>query len=861
MSPEGTNAGRLSECPGEKTLRQFGDLNVKVASEDTLSPDDPAVALLEHVEVCDSCQRRLEAIAVQDRNKLEELFGSTDGTIGSVSACAEVDNHVLKGFRILRLLGRGGQSKVYLAEELPACRCVALKLIPVSHEDSERQREQWLSEVRAAASIEHQNVVRLYRVEETLDHFLLVFEHINGGTLRDWLSIPVSQIQIARLVEILARTVHQIHQRGILHLDLKPSNILMETSSGTSWELAVPKIADFGVSSRRSRLDGDGRKQCPRWVRGTPSYMAPEQILGVEDLLTSATDVYGLGAVLYCMLTGRPPLTFETGSDSLEQLLASDIVAPADVDPAVDQRLSEIAMKCLRRQPEDRFQTAIELSESLNEWIHRQTDPRPNFLLGKQNWLVTIAAAVGLTMFFAYSQWFARSDASSGNSVPKSTNAPAPTSHTRFADAFFQLSARDSLAEIDEPFLLQRLYDRSPALTVEQAAQLAFDSSRFTDQLLEKPDVTFEQCLRVATLQHASGSRFQDGGLDEYYPAATYLLNDSRRLLQFVRQNQPDDQLVLEKLIAVEAGLATVRVEKGLNTPELVQKHYRRNLAVLLSTLRLVNELKDQRQRIYWSGFILDAFRLHYWGSRFTGDMAGADIFRAWERTAWDAFRCDHSTADLSMRHILMQTDLGALSSADDSAKWIHEESRTVLRREFLFLRLAEPFFAQEHNPDFRMRPGDSLQVITDPQRTVWLSLLQQISQDMRVIDFQGLTVPALLHEDLVRPLTLICTQYRAAGQIDEAERLQRKFLELCEVANELIPDNTDIHLALSEAHLQTWKNEIRRDRPDLAIEALQRSLKAAEAAVASSPGTSRARDQVADRIKRLTRFEASRAK
>jgi aspartate/methionine/tyrosine aminotransferase len=89
---------------------------------------------------------------------------------------------------------------------------------------------------------------------------------------------------------------------------------------------------------------------------------------------------------------------------------------------------------------------------------------------------------------------------------------------------------------------------------------------------------------------------------------------------------------------------------------------------------------------------------------------------------------------------------------------------------------------------------------------------------------------------------------------------LQRRFLELCEAANELFPDNTDIHLALSEAHLQTWKNEIRRDRPDRAIEALQRSLEAAEAAVATSPGTPRARDQVADRIKRITRFEASRA-
>lgn len=860
MSPAETNAGQHSECPGERTLRRFGDLNGNGTSEATLSPENPSAAVMEHVEGCDRCQRRLEAIAIEDRSRLEELLGSTERTSGLVSASAEPDEQILRGFRILRWLGRGGQSNVYLAEELPTCRCIALKLIAVRREDSGPQREQWLTEVRAAASIEHQNVVRLYRVEETPDHFLLVFEYISGGTLRDWLTKPVSQIQIARVVEVLARTVHQIHQRGILHLDLKPSNILMETNSGSTWELAIPKIADFGVSSRRARPDA--REQSPRWVRGTPSYMAPEQILGDEGLLTSATDVYGLGAVLYCMLTARPPLTFEPGADSLEQLLTSTIVAPSDVDPAIDPGLSMIAMKCLRRPAKERFQTAIELSESLNEWIRQQVDPPQKNSRWARTWLLAGSAAAVLGVLSVSSGWPAKSIVPSAVSSQESTKAPDSDLQIRFADEFARLSASDaeSVTDVDETFLLQRLSERSPASTVEQAAQLVVDSSRYTDQLLSQSGIPSDQCLRVATLQYASGGRFQNGGRDELYTAATYLLSDSRRLLQFVRRKHPEDQLVLEKLIAVEAGLATVRVERGRNTPEQVQEHYRRNLATLLPVVNLVNELIDQRQRVYWSGFILDAFRLHYWECRFIGDRETADLFREWERTAWEAFQPDQFTSDLSVRHVLMHPDPGALAAADNSVNWIHAESRTVLRREFLFLRLAQPVFSQVNLSDPEITTGKSPEFGATQEGTGWTALLLRISQEIRAINFEGLTLPVLLHEDIVRPLTMLCTQYRAAGQIDEAERLQRRFLELCEAANKLFPDNTDIHLALSEAHLQTWKNEIRRDRPDRAIEALQRSLEAAEAAVAASPGTPRARDQVADRIQRITRFEGSRA-
>lgn len=848
MTPAGMSPDSHPDCPDDVTLRRLGDLNWNGSSEGTLSPEDPSAAMLEHIEVCGSCQRRLEDITIQERSRLREFLGAAEATIGPLSAVSECepDKEALTGFRIHRLLGRGGQSKVYLAEELPACRLIALKLIPVSREDSGPQREHWLTEVRAAASIEHQNVVRLYRVEETPDYYLLVFEYVNGGTLRDWLSKPVSQVQIAGFIELVARTVHQIHQRGILHLDLKPSNILMETSFGSSWELAVPKIADFGVSSRRSRKGPPD--PFPGVIRGTPSYMAPEQIFGDAQLLTPATDVYGLGAVLYCMLTGRPPITFDPAVDSLEQLLSAKIESPASVDSGIDRSLSEVTMKCLERSAGDRFPTAHALAEALNGWISRQAVPSRRVADLKRRWLpwMSVAVAACVALVTVALNW-PGGDASGANEIARTAvGASDDGTPLTFADAFAELSTRTDLVDgvIDEQRLVQQLSELPAAFTVHRAAQLALESRRFTEQLMTRSVVPIDQCLRFAALQHASGRRFQSGPIAELYSAASYLLEDSIRLHEFVLRKSPGNQAVLEQLIAARVCLATVRIEKGLNTPELVSGHYQSTLSGLLPTLPLVVDLTDRRQRIYWAGYIMDSLRLQFWESRFAGDMTNIDLFRAWEQEAWSTFTKDHDASDIAVRHVLMHPDVQTLRTVDIPGQWVLPNSRETLQREFFFLRIADPFFRG---------PADGSD--SDPR---WSELLPRLSEDIRTLKVDRWNVPHLIHEDLIRPLTSLSTQWRAAGQLDKAEYLQRRYLELCESADQLFPENSDIQLALSEAHLQAWKNAIRRDQMELAVASLQKSLQAAQSAVFLSPESPRARDQVADRMKRLARFQAS---
>lgn len=846
MSSDGRRAGRQSDCPGEFTLRRLGHLNWNGTSEVTLSSDDPSAAILEHVEACGSCQRRLEAIAVHDRSSLEQLLSSTDRTMRSASDFAELDEKVLKGFRILRLLGRGGQSRVYLAEELPTSRCIALKLIPVSREDAGPQREQWLTEVRAAASIEHQNVVRLYRVEETAAYFLLVFEYINGGTLRDWLTKPVSQMQVARFMERVARTVHQIHQRGILHLDLKPSNILMETGSGTSWELAVPKIADFGISSRCSRVDH--KRPSPGVVRGTPSYMAPEQILGDSRQLSPASDVYGLGAVMYCMLTGNPPISFDPAADSLEQLLCAKIESPASLDSTIDRSLSEVTMKCLERKADGRFQSADAFAEALQSWIHLHSESAQSVTDSQRRWLpwLSVPLIAGVALIAVAGNWGDSEGTKTREFSSSASSASKGDSQLTFAEAFSELSGQVNKVGglVDDQLLVQTLSELPAAFTVHRAARLALESRRFTDQLLSHSDVPIDQCLRFAALLHASGRRFQDGAIPELYSAARYLLEDSIRLHEFVLRKSSGNQSVLEQVIAARVCLATVRIEKGLNTPELVRGHYQSTLSGLIQTLPLVVELTDRRQRIYWAGYIMDSLRLQFWESRFAGDMTNIDLFRAWEQEAWSTFTKDHDASDIAVRHVLMHPDLQTLRTVDIPGQWVLPNSRETLQREFFFLRIADPFFRG---------PADGSD--SDPR---WSELLPRLSEDIRTLKVDRWNVPHLIHEDLIRPLTSLSTQWRAAGQLDKAEYLQRRYLELCESADQLFPENSDIQLALSEAHLQAWKNAIRRDQMELAVASLQKSLQAAQSAVFLSPESPRARDQVADRIKRLARFQAS---
>jgi tetratricopeptide (TPR) repeat protein len=292
------------------------------------------------------------------------------------------------GYELLGILGRGGMGIVYRARDLWLDRLVALKMMLASAEATERSR--FRSEALAVARLQHPNIVQIYEVGERdgLPYFAL--EYVEGGNLKERLGdTPVAADQAATLLEVVARAVHFAHQRGIIHRDLKPANILLapspkseirnpksekpssEAAANNVREVSdfgfrisefIPKIADFGLAKR---LDQDSAQTRTGALVGTPSFMAPEQAVGKNQEIGPATDVYALGALLYTLLTGRPPFQGSTVFETLEQVRIQEPVPPTHLQPKVPRDLETICLKCLQKEPRKRYASAEAVADDL----------------------------------------------------------------------------------------------------------------------------------------------------------------------------------------------------------------------------------------------------------------------------------------------------------------------------------------------------------------------------------------------------------------------------------------------------------------------------------------------------------------
>jgi hypothetical protein len=248
---------------------------------------------------------------------------------------------------------------VYRAEHLALKRPVALKMILAGGHAGEEERRRFRREAEAAARLQHPNVVQVYEVGEHQGLPFCALEFCAGGNLAGRLRGPLPPREAARLVETLAGAVHLAHSRNVVHRDLKPSNVLL-TAGGS------PKIADFGLARQ---LDADQGQTQAGLVMGTPSYMAPEQASGQAHAAGPAADLWALGAVLYECLTGRPPFKGATVAETLAQVRDREPAAPRALNPAVPRDLDTICLKCLRKQPEQRYSSARELGEDLGRFL------------------------------------------------------------------------------------------------------------------------------------------------------------------------------------------------------------------------------------------------------------------------------------------------------------------------------------------------------------------------------------------------------------------------------------------------------------------------------------------------------------
>jgi TolB-like protein/Tfp pilus assembly protein PilF/predicted Ser/Thr protein kinase len=266
-------------------------------------------------------------------------------------------------YELLEQIGRGGQGVVFRARQKSLNRIVALKVIGLGHWATEAHLKRFRLEAEAAASLEHPGIVPIHEVGERDGSCYFSMKFVEGGQLDEVVKqTPMSIRQAAELIVKVARTIHYAHEHGILHRDIKPGNILLD-------QKGEPHLTDFGLARL---VESESTVTRTMEVLGTPSYMAPEQAVGNNAGVSSVTDVYGLGAVLYQLLTGQPPFAGGTTYETIKLLLDTEPRQPRLLNPKIDRDLSTICLKCLEKDPKRRYSSALALAEDLEHWLRHE---------------------------------------------------------------------------------------------------------------------------------------------------------------------------------------------------------------------------------------------------------------------------------------------------------------------------------------------------------------------------------------------------------------------------------------------------------------------------------------------------------
>ena len=353
------------------------DLEFRLARGERPQPEAYRVGLLDHIDVIDE----VFAAFGYGGTTIPSFTGAgwPGAAMGKSAAAASAPGTKLPkavlspavsaamrtaGYEVVGEIGRGGMGVVYLARKLALNRLCAVKMILAGPHAGTATAARFRAEAEMIARLQHPDVVQIYHVGEVEGLPFLELEYLPGGSLDKVLGgTPMPPADAARLVQTIARAIAQAHREGIIHRDLKPANILLDAGGN-------PKVADFGLAKL---LDSDIGLTKSRAVVGSPSYMAPEQAEGSSSQIGAATDVYALGAVLYELLTGRPPFHAPTAMETLAQVKSNDPVPPSHVQPGMPRDVETICLHCLEKTPARRYATAEALAEDLRRYLAGET--------------------------------------------------------------------------------------------------------------------------------------------------------------------------------------------------------------------------------------------------------------------------------------------------------------------------------------------------------------------------------------------------------------------------------------------------------------------------------------------------------
>src|SRR5437868_9493779 len=359
-----------------------------------ISPDAPVAGVDSSAEA---------SAKADDPGRVDELSrDNTNPTSGAKEAVrAATMLGELGDYELLEEIGRGGQGVVFRARQKSLNRTVALKVISLGQWASKAHLKRFRREAEAAAGLDHPSIIPIYEVGERDGSCYFSMKFVEGGQLDEVVRrAPISIRQAAELIAKVARTVHYAHEHGILHRDIKPGNILLDVNG-------EPLLTDFGLARL---IEAESTVTRTLEVMGTPSYMAPEQAVGNNANLTSATDVYGLGAVLYQLLTGHPPFAGGTTYETIKLLLDTEPRQPRLWNRKIGRDLSVICLKCLEKDPKRRYSSALALGEDLEHWLRHEPirAKRSGFFTHAHKWvrrnptsallvasLIALAAAMG----------------------------------------------------------------------------------------------------------------------------------------------------------------------------------------------------------------------------------------------------------------------------------------------------------------------------------------------------------------------------------------------------------------------------------------------------------------------------------